>query len=544
MKNNIILVSALLLLCSVGSAQKANDKTLFDAMRAEMQREMKELRLPDYSTPYYMSYMLKDAEYASVAANLGVITSDKYVPCERNAGVNLYTGDYTLNNDARYQLQYAISRTVSDDNPAQIRRDLWRISDLVYKSTASAYQNKVAALSRQNDHNRLPDMLRAEPVTVVNDAMEDIQGQREQMRQMAKELSTVFAEYPHLYNSAVQLTAMQYVVRIVSSEGATIQQPVMVYALSAMAATDMPEGEEDGGSLAEYYSAAEGWPSVDELRTKIHGFAKGLTAKRNAPNAEEYYYGPVMYEGPAVVSTFMHTLLSPKTLVGYRKPVEAQSAVTTLTARVGKKVVDTRFTVKNYTALEEYNGKKLMGAYKVDIEGVVPPKEVMLIDKGIFRRTLNSRTQTDISTESTGSMRFGMGNGPGSISICPGILHVSATGGESRESLKAKLIERAKEGGNDCAYIVRVLGEEIYRVDLETGEEMRVRNAGVPVPAFNKLDRLMGISDKEQIVNMCVNDAIPATLICPTAILVEDIEVTPKEVKKEKYLYTKNPLER
>lgn len=543
-----ILLSLALLLLAGGTAfaQQKGDDVIFGALRQELERGMEGLRLPGYTTPHYMSYILKDTEFASVTASLGTIVSDRYVPSDRYVGAAVYTGDYQLNNDAGYQPMYAFSRTVADNDPAQIRRDLWAISDALYKNAASMYQNKLASLKRQNITDPLPDMIRTQAVKVIDDAPA-LNADRERMRTMAKELSSMFLDYPDLYGTMVMLSAMQHTTYIANSEGSLIKQPVTVYVLSAAAGIDTPEGTEVGNQLVEYYPAADGFPATSELRKKIEKFAAQTLEIKTAPVADEYYYGPVMYEGQAAMVTFTSNLLSPKTLLAYRKPVDDQAATTTLANRVGRKVIDTRLTVKNLTDLEEYNGKKLFGAYGVDLEGVVPADGVTLIDKGLFRHTLSSRIPTDISSESTGSLRFGISVGKGSIGVYPGVLQITATETESPEELKKQLIERAAEEGNDCAYIVRSVGSanpRLYRVDLATGDEKLVRNANVPVPALDKLYRLAGISDQEQVVNEQINNSVPFTIICPKAILVNDIEITPKEVKSEKLFFTKNPLQR
>lgn len=534
-----------LVLLSTGgaNAQQSTDEVIFGALKKEIERGMVGLKLPDYTTPHYIGYFVKDIRYAVIAASLGTILSDQYIPLERYVGAGIYTGTYELNSDAAYQPSYGFMRTAADDDPDQLRRDLWLMSDGMYKNAASMYQNKIASLNSQNITDPLPDMIRINPVTVIDHAP-SFAADRDAMRTLAKELSMVFFEFPELYGTRVIVSAIRSVTYMANSEGSTIKQPVTVYAVSAAAGTATPEGTEIGSQFVEYYS--DGFPPVDQIKDKLRNMALEAVGSAAAPATEEYYYGPVMYEGKAAVTAFISAFLSQHSLLAYRKPVDAQNAATTWVGRIGRKVVDTRLTVRNLNCLYEYGGVKLIGPYRVDAEGVIPPDEVTLIEKGLFRRTLNSRIPTEISGESTGSLRTGVTFGQGSMGVYPGILHINVTDGQSPDDLKAKLIERALEDGNDCAYIVRKLGNDpmLYRVDLETGEEGLVRNANVPVPVLNKLDRLLGISDKELVVNDMVNNSIPISIICPSALIVEGIEITPKEVKKEQLFFTVNPLQR
>ena len=551
-----------------GSAQSSNDELIFRAMRQEIERGMNGLRLQNYTHPYHIGYVLTHTESASVSASLGVVTSDRYTPGERAVGGAIYTGDYELNSNGNYQPPYNFTRTAKDNYEGQIRRDLWLLSDGLYKSAASAYQNKEASLKRQNVEKTLPDMLRTEAVTLVDPSDLSLNADREEYRKVAKDLSAIFLDYPQLYNSGITISAVRHTTYMVNSEKSTIKQPIVLYGLSMRCTIDTPDGIEISDSKFELFPSKSAMPSTAEMRSAVDQFAKKMSLLGNAPEVKEHYFGPVLFEDAAVVSILTNVFLSPSALLGYRKPVDAESggggggggfgnrmgggggapgggaqAIPTLADRVGKRIVDSKFTVKNLTNLHEYQGKKLVGAYSVDIEGVVPPPSVTLIENGLFRRTLNSRIPTDISSESTGSLRYGVGT---TIAIMPGVLHISASGGEKMDKLHKKLFKGATEEGNNYAYIVRKLSPEpeIYLVDIKTGKETRVHNATISNVTLNKLRRVMGVSNKEQVVNVQINSSIPASIICPTAILVEDIEITPRETNKEQLFFTKNPLVR
>ena len=40
--------------------------------------------------------------------------------------------------------------------------------------------------------------------------------------------------------------------------------------------------------------------------------------------------------------------------------------------QLGRKIIDSRLTIKNYTNMQEYNGIPLAGHYEIDCDGVVP----------------------------------------------------------------------------------------------------------------------------------------------------------------------------
>ena len=55
----------------------------------------------------------------------------------------------------------------------------------------------------------------------------------------------------------------------------------------------------------------------------------------------------------------MNNLLNHRGLFAYRKPI-GQAGGRTLEGRIGRKIIDNRLTVKNYTSLEKYDGTSIV----------------------------------------------------------------------------------------------------------------------------------------------------------------------------------------
>ena len=115
------------------------------------------------------------------------------------------------------------------------------------------------------------------------------------------------------------------------------------------------------------------------------------------------YKGPVMFEDMAAVYPFTENLLTLNKL--YAKVILAPNDKA-LGKKIGKKILDPRIDIVNYTSLPEYNGTKLMGAYSIDADGIKPEAEIPLIEKGILKQILNRATPTEHAMHSTGSARF------------------------------------------------------------------------------------------------------------------------------------------
>ena len=87
----------------------------------------------------------------SVNASLGGIVEDKVYPVYALASVGMKIGDYKLNSDMQPgQLSSAsLSSEVNYDN---IRRELWKVSDMMYKYSLNSFAYKQNFL--QNNSNR------------------------------------------------------------------------------------------------------------------------------------------------------------------------------------------------------------------------------------------------------------------------------------------------------------------------------------------------------------------------------------------------------
>lgn len=97
----------------------------------------------------------------------------------------------------------------------------------------------------------------------------------------------------------------------------------------------------------------------------------------------EYYNGPVLFEGGAVATIFANNLLNPGGLIAFRSLGSSQG---NLENQFGQKILDGRLTIKNYTAMKEYDGTPLYGYYEIDGDGVTPEAEMTLVEKGVFKR--------------------------------------------------------------------------------------------------------------------------------------------------------------
>ena len=213
-----------------------------------------------------------------------------------------------------------------------------------------------------------------------------------------------------------------------------------------------------------------------------------------------------------------------------------------LDAKIGKSVMSEAITIKAKPKMKMYNEMVLLSSYEIDDEGIVPPDEVVIVEKGVLRNLLNDRTLTNDKQLANG------------FSAGPGVLEISVSLKNSEKVLKEKLMTKAKAEGLDYALIIRqssLMGiMNVYKVSLTDGKEELVRNAFFEDMNFRTLKRILGASEKYHAYNiqhmeMMGRNADGGTIayIVPEAVLLEEIGVKTFEMpvlKQDEYVG--NPL--
>lgn len=554
MRSKITAVCTILLGLASGtnilSAQnQEQDKIIFKALQDEMNRSKNELCLPGFEKPFFISYAFNRTYSIEITASLGALLSSLEVPCSSIASIRLLQGDYHINNEFQYYGQYTDIRMPCETNYHVIRRNLWQGTDIVYKRTLQEYANKMAYFKENpiaKEDNYPDDLARINPVVYIPESRRAYHLDRIQWENNLRELSAIFKKYPGFFNSSVVLGGIDQDIYKQTTEGSSIKYPQSYVSISAQASVRTDDGVLFGDVWSVIAQNPDELPSMEELKKQITEFADNLMQLKEAEPISEYYSGPVLFEGNACERIFTDNLLNYNALYAKRK-LDAWETGKTLEKRLGKKIIDSRLTIRNYSSLNKYKNISLLGAYEIDAEGVVPEKEITLVNNGIFTHMLNGRYPTKSCPQSTGSSRYALSTGKISFTTAPGTLHVLTKEGMKPEKMKKALIKAAREEGLDYAYIVRKFAGQaslIYKVNVKDGTETLVRTGDFSPLNLPKLKRLLAISAKERVSNYVLNQQVLSSLICPSAILMEDVEINPSELRKSKEPVLEFPLKR
>lgn len=546
---NYILILFLLLIAAVGKAQKQEDITIFTAMNDEQLRSLHHLALPMMSKPFYIAYTVAASRQFSVKASLGSVISSVELPYSLLGSAAVLLGDYNQTSDSRYMGQFLSRKLGCEPDYNEIRRGFWSCSDEAYKLSLEESVAKKSYLEA-NPYEKtegLPDLMPTKGFEKLVEPARPYVFSIEQSEQLVRELSAIFKKYPHIIGSEVSLQGADMMFYKLTTENVIMKQPLSFVELYIQGSVMTPLGEAIRDSYIAVYSDPESLPTLEKLRTTVTDFAEGLMKLKEAEVVVEDYSGPVLLEDDAVRAVFASNLLGGEGICAHRPSIAAEEIRPTLEGKIGKKVLDTRLTVKNYTTRSEYNGTPLIGTYEIDAEGVVPAAEEILIEKGVVKRLLNGQVPTDKVRYSTGSSRFLPIRTDVIYTTVPGTLEITADKGLKPEAMKKALLKAAKEKKLDYAYIVRKWSGEssqIFQVDVKTGEEIQVRFGKLSPLNWAKLKNVGEISSAANVYNFFMNGGAPGSMICPSSLLISNMDITKMKTQKTKMPVLKFPLQR
>jgi predicted Zn-dependent protease len=515
-------------------------------MEDEMARSLGELHLGGSAPPYYLRYTVLDEDRESIQARLGGLVSDHHQK-GRRAIVSARVGsDAEDNTNGRDYYGGTGAGVALDDDYAAIRRDLWSLTDAQYKHALEALAKKKASHAIQSDEkDKVPDFAKAASVQHVKDhavALSD--ADRAKLRELTIVVSRVFHEFYPINASAAEASADVTRRRMLTSEKTWVDERHSYVRFEVRADTFAKDGQVLGSSLSWSAVDVAGLPAPDKIEAEVRAMAKNLVEQRNAP-AVEPGSATVLFEGQAAAQLAKLMLAGP--LSGQpvpRSAGESHDGSASLADKLGQAVAPKWLTVVDDPTALGPAKRALFGGYDTDDEGV-PAEKVTLIDKGVVKSLLMSRTPRKEIPKSNGH-----GRGLNWVRASAGSLFVTASGGLDRAALLAAATRSA--GPKGTVYIVRQLadGSGIGRGQTlqarvafryKDGKEEVVRGVSLEGFAPKKMKKDLIAAGKDPIVLDDEGNSMPMSVVTP-ALLFEDVDVgKPNDKSKRPPLYA-SPL--
>jgi predicted Zn-dependent protease len=530
---------------------------------------MEKLRLPGMPNPFYIGLNIVDQNMLIVHSSLGstIKSSTNHMRITRNPLV--LVGDYTKNNITGISsFRFASSTSIPiSDNFDETKRRLWLMFDRSYKNAANTFTAEQAANKNAvaDEWANVPDFLPGKVVNINLPAI-SLDYNKESLEKYANAISAELKNYPQITYSWVRITGVKANIYFSNTEGSKASYPNSIVRLVVNAETLSDEGEKLELYNTYHVTTESELPPLEQVLKETKELAAILLEMKKAPVFNDVYNGPVLFEGPAAAEVVRKTMFYAQQENLYAKrerktnpqmPDRSPNKIST-ELRIDTRISPESMTVKAVSGKTEYNGMKLIGAYPVDMEGTVPPEELVIVENGVLKNLLCGRTPTLKMKESNGHLR--VPSVSGASVIAPGVVEVDYKNGVSKEELKKQLMERAKADGLNYAIIVREMTSnlselrQIFKVDVNTGEETRIRSVTFNSLVLNDLRKIVGASNQKQVLNTTGGEdtnhridylsGCPATFITPDAFLFKDLEIS-KSTKpaQNKLPVVKNPLE-
>ena len=537
---------ALLLLPAIGSFALAQAPQPADpilaAMQQELAREKADLVIPGMLRPYFIQYRLEDIHTYDAIASYGALTRESENH-ERVVRVEVRIGSETSDSSSA-RGDGSLELAPADGDPAALKYALWSATDDAYKNALRAYATKQATLKTFQSAPTANDFTPAKAVTLI-EPLQTLTLDRDDWKHRLIEASGLFETSPETrsFAEAVQYSSASISALVVNrytvnTDGTMLRHGYSGYTEGVSVGGQADDGMELGRSNGSVATTAAGLESEAALDKRVVDDLISFNELRHAPVVDaEDYHGPVVFSGDASAEVF-NRLFVPN--VEADRPDMGTSARTQGAYQSSYKtpILPTFLSVVDDPTLRSFEGHALIGAYKVDDEGV-PVEPVDIVVHGKLMNYLIGRQPVKDSPESNGHGRAALGQ---SARPRAGVILIKSSDPLSADALRVKLLALAKEQGRDV-YSVETLGGQLaprllYRVSPD-GKRTLVRGA-----VFDELDQrairsgILAAGGKPYIAQQV--GPVPQTVIAPE-LLFADITVKRANEEQQKVPYYPPP---
>jgi len=523
------MVLAFALIARGASAQNAGtppqDDVIARAMRDELARSMKELKMNQLDRPYFIAYTVTEHRSVGASATGGsLLTShDRRF---RALDVEVRVGDYAFDNsnffggmgggmslvavggdDGDYETPGGLPL---DDDYLVFRRRLWLATDRAYKNALQQIAAKRAERLNRARTDSLADFTRETPTQTV-DERPTAPGSRATAEALARALSGM-AELRGLKTSRVRVGGASSRTWYINSEGTSYLVSRPSAGMTVTATAQSPDGRTISDATDVWTPSLDSLPPREQLQQTVRALALRLDSVRAAPLMERYS-GPVLFEGRAAAELFSEQFV-PALIAQRASGMGAALAAMgrggqSFSDRVGSRVLPEYLSVIDDPTIESWKGVPLIGGYKVDDEGVLGRRKT-LIDGGILASLLSTRTPVRGISNSSGNNRGG--------GAAPSNVIVQSSRSVSAAELRKLLLETVARRRLPFGIVVRALGTggalddpEAFRSFMQSssggrdalltyrvypdGREELVRDAHIQPPGVAAFKDIMAVSD-------------------------------------------------
>jgi TldD protein len=533
------------------AGQAPQEDKLLQILEKELNREYAEFTKVA-QPPYFIDYRVNDEESAIITSSFGSLVQS-FANRDRSLNVHVRVGDYMIDNthpreDTRSEMNYPNFEDPSlplDDNEDAIAVKLWRATQDEYKASLEQYNTVKNILASRKEDKSLADFSK-ENVEKYYEApgvkFSEIFN-KQQCEEKTRRYSKLFLGDASIVTADVAFRVIRERRYYVSSEGASVVQNFVSAYINISASVRATDGEIVPLHQSYYAPTPSELPSDQVIENDIKNMIVTLQKLKVAPLADPYT-GPALLDGP-VSGVFFHEIFGHR-VEGHRLRSEMDGQ--TFKSKVDQKILPESISVFCDPTLKQFSGTFLNGNYGYDDEGVKASR-VPIVDKGVLRNFLMSRTPLDNFVHSNGHARATGGLSPVSRQSN---LFVDAVKTKSTAELKDMLIKECKRQKKEYGYFFKnvvggftttdrfrpnafnIFPTEVYRIYVDGRPDELVRGVdliGTPLAMFAEI---AGVGNTHGVfTGFCGAESgyVPVSAISP-ALFVRRIETQKKPKSK------------
>jgi TldD protein len=531
------------------AAAPTAEPAVLTAMQDELDRSMTELSRADPPV-YFISYTVSDRQYVQVSGSNGALLSSSE-DHGRWLEVQTRTGSYELDNthplgDHPPSWTSPGALMAVDDDIPVLRREIWRETDRQYRASAQALI-KVKTNQQvqvQTTESEAPDFSKEPPHTYIGPRIE-IHVDRKPWEERVREYTAAFSKSPAVLNSIATFTALGTNQYQVNSEGTKLEFGQVHYRLELYVQSKAPDGMDINRFANFDWLDPKDAPKDKVVFARIQTMVHETEALDKAPLIDPYA-GPALLTGRAA-AVFFHEVFGHRA-EGFRQKEINEGQ--TFTSKIGQQILPDFISIKDDPTEAALNGQMLLGYYPYDDEGV-PAQNVQLIDRGVLKTFLMSRSPLVNIPHSNGHGRRQLGYAPVARQ---GNLIVTSSRTMTNQQLRQRLIELIKQQGKPFGLLIddiaggftftgrsnpqafQVLPLVVYKVFPDGRPDELVRGVNIVGTPLVSLTKIVATGDKEEIFNgYCgaESGSVPVSAVAP-AILISEMEVQKKETSTDR----------
>ncbi len=535
-------------------AAAASGDVYFDAMRDELARTHKNLRVEGSVKPYFTAYWLEEKKRMSFSASFGEpLSAPPAAPAEpmRRLRAHMVVGDKKENSHGFEHSKYYYWPLEYYGVPAGydgVREALWKASDGEYREMLEVYAQKEAFKRQKNVTDKSPDFAPAKPAVFLDEAPAWDLRPSEYYQELARDMSALGRKFPRLESAVAFVSVTPVTEWYLNNEGGKFRTYFLWQEVVLRAQLRNKDGFKQTPQARWTYTG-DSLPSREELLKKAEAFYRSASDAYDAKKAEPYL-GPVLFK-PAAAWWLMQRLFVPN--ISNSKPLLVMEG-TDATAggfkdKIGQRVFSPRFTVLDRPTLREYNGQRLAGFLPVDAEGVAA-QELTLVKNGKLTDLPFSRSLTEGRKRGNGHARMGPRQRPRA-----GVTNLFFVPSQTftPEELERKLLDRCRELELDYCYIVdggpenarpsadgKAVLPNITRVYVKDGRKEPVYGAVAKDLTPRVLRDIIAAGTDETTFNY-EDYYTPRMSVTVPSLLVEEVELAPSDKQPDKEPFVKRP---